>query len=191
MSRVVRWCIGGQVSVDGKHSLSYAHEVSEDGYLELQEEFRFLRELAQQDEFMRLLQCTQAWEDLLSQVVEEGAEDGRISPASQHKARRGLRALFHLTDEFLSAAELRVGSGDPVNGADGAIESFRGTDSFAQLGDLDKIAEAGRMAAEQEAARAAKERRQAAMEQHTQDFGSSISGVMASLAASASTESWN
>jgi methyl-accepting chemotaxis protein len=47
--------------------------------------------------------------------------------------------------------------------------------------------EAERMAAEQEAARAAKERRQAAMEQHTQDFGSSISGVMASLAASADT----
>jgi methyl-accepting chemotaxis protein len=45
--------------------------------------------------------------------------------------------------------------------------------------------EAERLAAQQEAARVAKERRQAAMEQHTQDFGSSISGVMASLAGSA------
>ena len=45
--------------------------------------------------------------------------------------------------------------------------------------------EAARLAAEQAAARAAKERRQAAMEQHTQDFGQSISGVMASLAGAA------
>ena len=45
--------------------------------------------------------------------------------------------------------------------------------------------EAERLVAEHEAAHAAKERRQAAMEQHTQDFGSSISGVMASLAGSA------
>ena len=45
--------------------------------------------------------------------------------------------------------------------------------------------EAERLAAEQAAAHAAKERRQAAMEQHTQEFGSSISGVMASLAGSA------
>ena len=45
--------------------------------------------------------------------------------------------------------------------------------------------EAERLAREQDAARAAKERRSAAMEQHTQDFGNSISGVMASLAGSA------
>jgi methyl-accepting chemotaxis protein len=45
--------------------------------------------------------------------------------------------------------------------------------------------EAERLAAEQQTARAGKERRQAAMEQHTQDFGKSISGVMASLASSA------
>jgi methyl-accepting chemotaxis protein len=45
--------------------------------------------------------------------------------------------------------------------------------------------EAQRVAAEQKAARTAKERRQAAMEQHTQDFGSSISGVMTSLAGAA------
>jgi methyl-accepting chemotaxis protein len=48
-----------------------------------------------------------------------------------------------------------------------------------------KAIEAERMAAEQTVARAAKERRQAAMEQHTQDFGKSISGVMTSLAGSA------
>jgi methyl-accepting chemotaxis protein len=42
-----------------------------------------------------------------------------------------------------------------------------------------------RLAAEQQAAQSAKARRQAAIEQHTQDFGSSIAGVMASLAGSA------
>ena len=47
--------------------------------------------------------------------------------------------------------------------------------------------EGERLAAEHEAARDAKERRQAAIEQHTQDFGSSISGVMTSLAEAAAT----
>ena len=46
-------------------------------------------------------------------------------------------------------------------------------------------ADAERLVDEQNAARSNRERRQAAMEQHTQDFGSSISGVMASLANSA------
>ena len=45
--------------------------------------------------------------------------------------------------------------------------------------------QAERLTAEQAAERAAKERRQVAMERHTQDFGSSISGVMASLATAA------
>ena len=44
---------------------------------------------------------------------------------------------------------------------------------------------ADRLAAEQTAARALKERRQAALEQHTQNFGASVSGVMSGLAASA------
>ncbi len=66
-------------------------------------------------------------------------------------------------------------------------------DNTDEIGDMARAVEvfkqqaieAERLAAEQDAARAAKERRQAAMEQHTQDFGSSISGVMASLAESA------
>ena len=45
--------------------------------------------------------------------------------------------------------------------------------------------EAERLTAEREAARAARETRSAMMEQHTQDFGGSVSGVMAALAASA------
>ena len=47
------------------------------------------------------------------------------------------------------------------------------------------LQEADRLAVEQDAARAAKARRQTAMEQRTQDFGESISGVMVSLAGSA------
>ncbi|HEX3993972.1 MAG TPA: methyl-accepting chemotaxis protein [Acetobacteraceae bacterium] len=66
-------------------------------------------------------------------------------------------------------------------------------DNTDEIGDMaravevfkEQAVEAERLAAEQDAARAAKERRQSAMEQHTQDFGSSISGVMASLAGSA------
>ena len=45
--------------------------------------------------------------------------------------------------------------------------------------------EANRMATEREAERTAKERRHIAMDRHTQDFGTSVSGVMTSLAASA------
>jgi methyl-accepting chemotaxis protein len=41
-----------------------------------------------------------------------------------------------------------------------------------------------RLAAEQAAARAARERRQVALEQHTRDFGASVAGVMGSLAES-------
>ena len=48
-------------------------------------------------------------------------------------------------------------------------------------------AEAARAVAEREADRARQERRQAAIGQHTQDFGASISGVMTSLAGAAET----
>jgi methyl-accepting chemotaxis protein len=50
----------------------------------------------------------------------------------------------------------------------------------------DNMIEADRLGAAQISERAAKERRQTAMDQHTQDFGTSISGVMASLATAAS-----
>lgn len=91
----------------------------------------------------------------------------------------------------------------PLNGLTGVMTQLaRGDTSVAvpaqgnrdEVGDMARALEvlkqytidAKRMAQEQEAARAAKERRQAAMDQHTQDFGKSISGVMASLADSAS-----
>ncbi|HTI80777.1 MAG TPA: methyl-accepting chemotaxis protein [Acetobacteraceae bacterium] len=47
------------------------------------------------------------------------------------------------------------------------------------------LREADRLAAEAEAAQAARTRRHAAMDRHTQDFGASVSGVMASLASAA------
>jgi len=47
--------------------------------------------------------------------------------------------------------------------------------------------ERARLAAEAAAERTAKDRRQAAMDRHTQDFGTSISGVMAALGGSAET----
>jgi methyl-accepting chemotaxis protein len=49
------------------------------------------------------------------------------------------------------------------------------------------LKEADRLAVEAEAAQAARARRHAAMDRHTQDFGASVSGVMASLASSAET----
>lgn len=49
------------------------------------------------------------------------------------------------------------------------------------------LREADRLAAETEAAQAARARRHAAMDRHTQEFGATVSGVMAALAAAAET----
>jgi methyl-accepting chemotaxis protein len=66
-------------------------------------------------------------------------------------------------------------------------------DNKDEIGDMARAVEvlkqhaitAERLASEQETERAAKEHRQARMEQHTRDFGESISGVMTSLTGSA------
>jgi methyl-accepting chemotaxis protein len=63
--------------------------------------------------------------------------------------------------------------GDEIGALSRAMDALRGS-----------LQDADRLAAEQEAAQAAKLRRQAAVEQHTQTFCDSISGFMASLAAS-------
>ena len=71
--------------------------------------------------------------------------------------------------------ELRqAGRGDEIGDLSLAMDSLRRA-----------LQEADRLAADQAAAQGAKARRQAAMEQQTQDFGNSISGVMTSLANSA------
>jgi methyl-accepting chemotaxis protein len=68
-------------------------------------------------------------------------------------------------------------------------QATRGDEIGALSRAMDKLRhalqEADRLAADQQAGQAAKARRQAAMEQHTQDFGNSISGVMTTLAGSA------
>jgi methyl-accepting chemotaxis protein len=68
-------------------------------------------------------------------------------------------------------------------------QATRGDEIGALSRAMDKLRhalqEADRLAADQQTGQAAKARRQAAMEQHTQDFGNSISGVMTTLAGSA------
>jgi methyl-accepting chemotaxis protein len=70
----------------------------------------------------------------------------------------------------------QTGRGDELGALSRAMETLR-----SALQDADRVAD------EQRAAQAAKLRKQAAMEQHTQDFGDAISGVMTSLAASAAS----
>jgi methyl-accepting chemotaxis protein len=70
----------------------------------------------------------------------------------------------------------QAGRGDEIGALSHAMETLRRA-----------LQEADRLAAEQEADRATKARRQAAIEQHTQDFGNSIAGVMTALAESAET----
>ena len=64
-----------------------------------------------------------------------------------------------------------------------------GADSHDEIGDMaravkvfkDNMLDAERLAAEQEAGRAARARRQDAMDRHTQSFGTSVTGVMSGL----------
>ncbi len=67
-----------------------------------------------------------------------------------------------------------AGRGDEVGAMAEAVSVFRSN-----------MIEAERLASQQASAQAVKARRQEAMNQHTQDFGASISGVMASLATAA------
>lgn len=88
----------------------------------------------------------------------------------------------------LTGAMRRLADGDREIGIPGAA----GRDEIGHMARAVEVfkqnaIETERLTAEQSAARAAKERRQAAMEQLTQDFGTSVSGVMTSLAASTGT----
>ncbi len=80
-------------------------------------------------------------------------------------------AMRKLADKDLAVAIPGFGRGDEIGGMAGAVQVFK-----------ENMITADALAAEQVAARAAKERRQAALEQYTQDFGTSIAGVMGSLA---------
>jgi methyl-accepting chemotaxis protein len=88
----------------------------------------------------------------------------------------------------ITAAMGRLAAGDravDVPGADRRDEV--GAMAAALRVFRDNLAHADRLAAEQACERAAKERRQAAMDRHTQDFGMSVASVMSSLAAAAET----
>jgi methyl-accepting chemotaxis protein len=80
-------------------------------------------------------------------------------------------AMRKLADKDVSVAIPGVGRGDEIGAMAGAVQVFR-----------ESMIKADALEAEQTAARAARERRQAALQQHTQDFGTSVGGVMGSLA---------
>jgi methyl-accepting chemotaxis protein len=94
---------------------------------------------------------------------------GTVSTLRAHTA-----TMRRLADHDLTIKIAGTGRSDEIGDMARAVEVFK-----------QNAIEADRLAKEQEAGRLARERRQAAMEQHTQDFGRSISGVMASLAGSA------
>ncbi len=79
--------------------------------------------------------------------------------------------MRRLADKDLGVTIPGVGRGDEIGGMAAAVQVFR-----------ENMIKADTLEAEQTAARAARERRQAALEQYTQDFGTSIAGVMGSLA---------
>ena len=123
---------------------------------------------------------------LLDRVMHEAIIGGLISTAaccllSAWLLRRSLHALtefaavmHRLANRDMAVKIIGVGRTDEIGKMAGAIAVFR-----------DNMLHADRLAAEQARERAAKERRQAAMDRHTQDFATSIAGVMASLVASA------
>jgi methyl-accepting chemotaxis protein len=85
-------------------------------------------------------------------------------------------AMRRLAARDVSVVIPAQGRTDEVGQMAAAVEVFK-----------ENMIEADRLAAAEKAAQATRERRQAAMERYTQDFGASISGVMASLAGAAET----
>jgi len=86
----------------------------------------------------------------------------------------------------MTAAMLRLTNGDTAVEVQGQAR----TDEIGEMARAVEVfkenaVERGRLEAEREAGQAAKERRQAAIDQHTQDFGTSVSGVMTALGNSA------
>jgi len=75
-----------------------------------------------------------------------------------------------LADHDLDVVVPGTGRQDEIGAMAGAVQVFQ-----------ENMVKAARLEAEQAATRAARERRQAALEQHTQDFGTSIAGVMGTL----------
>jgi methyl-accepting chemotaxis protein len=91
-----------------------------------------------------------------------------------HPLVRSSQVLAQLVRRDYDFVLRQAGRGDEIGDLSLAMESLR-----------QALQEADQVAADQTAAQAAKARRQSAMEQQTEDFGNSISGVMTSLANSA------
>jgi methyl-accepting chemotaxis protein len=105
-----------------------------------------------------------------------------VTVAALWIARRSVsRPLHDLADALGSMAAGRL---DDVRLPPGGAGEVGAIGDAARVF-LDKLKENRTLAAEAATARAARDRRQAAMDQHTQDFGASIAGVMDALAASA------
>ena len=82
--------------------------------------------------------------------------------------------MRRLADRDMEVEIIGLGRKDEIGAMAGAVAVFKNS-----------MIEADRLAAEQEAARAARARRQDAMDSHTRDPGSSVSGVMAALGTAA------
>jgi methyl-accepting chemotaxis protein len=82
--------------------------------------------------------------------------------------------MRRLAEHDMTTEIIGEGRGDEIGALAAAVQVFKET-----------MISADRFAAEQDIARSDRARRQAAMEQHTQNFGSSISGAMATLAGTA------
>jgi methyl-accepting chemotaxis protein len=80
-------------------------------------------------------------------------------------------AMRKLADKDMGVAIPGIGRRDEIGAMAGAVQVFK-----------ESMIKADALEAAQTAARAARERRQAALEQYTQDFGTSVAGVMTSLA---------
>jgi len=91
-----------------------------------------------------------------------------------HPLVRASQVLSQLARRNYDFVLRQAGRGDEIGDLSLAMDSLRHA-----------LQEADSVAADQAAAQAAKTRRQTAMERQTQDFGNSISGVMTSLAGSA------
>jgi methyl-accepting chemotaxis protein len=108
-------------------------------------------------------------------ILAAGAGYGLVHSIARPLVRAS-QALDQLTRRDYDFEFGQAGRGDEIGALSRAMQQLR-----------DALQEADRLAADQQAAQGRKARRQAAMEQHTQDFGDSISGVMASLASAAET----
>jgi methyl-accepting chemotaxis protein len=86
------------------------------------------------------------------------------------------QAMSQLAQNDLKVQVPGVGRGDEIGGMANAVQVFK-----------DNMIRSAKLVAEQEQERAAKDRRQAALDRHTQDFGVSISSVMSGLLQAAET----